>query len=96
MAFLGDLGRFFNIETSEAAQIGTAFATGGIGSGLAATGRAVLSPIPQGGSSPSDVSAPPAGVDSPATLSQVSQTSALDQTFRIPPAGQGFGMNQAF
>ena len=96
MAFLGDLGRFFNVSTPEAAQIGAAFATGGIGSGLAATGRAVLSPIPEGESRPADVSAPPAGVDSPATLSQVSQTSAMDQTFRIPPAGQGFGTNQAF
>lgn len=34
-----------------------------------------------------DVSAPPAGVDAPATVAPVSQTSQL----RIPPAAQGFG-----
>jgi predicted MFS family arabinose efflux permease len=28
MAFLGDIGKFFNISTPEAAQIGSAFATG--------------------------------------------------------------------
>ena len=97
MAFLGDLGKFFNIETREAAEIGTAFATGGIGAGLGATLDAVVTPIPQGETRPADVSAPPAGVDSPATLAPVSQTAQTGTTFRIPPAGQGFGMpRQAF
>jgi len=96
MAFFGDLGRFFNVSSSEAAQIGASFATGGIGSGIGATIRAVSTPIPEGESRPSDVSAPPAGVDSPQTLAPVSQTGMNGMTLRIPPAGQGFGMNQAF
>ena len=94
MAFLGDLGKFFNISTPEAAEIGTAFATGGLGPGLATTLGAVVSPIPQGESRPADVTAPVAGVDSPQSLSQVSQTSQTSDTFRIPPSGQGFGMPQ--
>ena len=77
MAFFGDLGKFFRISTPEAAQIGTAFATGGIGSGLAATVRAVATPIEDSASRPADVSGPPAGVDSAATLSNISQTSMV-------------------
>ena len=97
MAFFGDLGRFFNISTPEAAQIGTAFATGGIGSGIGATVRAVASPIPEGETRPADVSGPPAGVDSPATLSRISQTGQL---MTPAPSGRaegfrgGFGMPQ--
>ena len=94
MAFLGDLGKFFNISTPEAAQIGTSFATGGLGAGLATTLGAVVSPIPEGETRPADVSAPPAGVDSRQTISPVSQTSQTSDTFRIPPSGQGFGMPQ--
>ena len=94
MAFLGDLGKFFNIETREAAEIGTAFATGGLGAGLATTLQSVVTPIPQGETRPADVSAPPAGVDSPATVAPVSQTAQTGSTLRIPPARQGFGMPQ--
>jgi len=96
MAFFGDLGRFFNIETSEAAVIGSQLATGNIGGAIASGVKAVATPIPSGGSQQADVSAPPAGVDSPATLSAISQTSGTDGTFRIPSSAQGFGMNQAF
>jgi len=94
MAFFGDLGRFFNIETSEAARIGAQLAVGDIGGAAISGVKAVATPIPDGGSRPVDVSAPPAGVDSTATLSRVSQTSGIDSTFRIPPSGQGFGMPQ--
>ncbi len=94
MAFLGDLGRFFNIETREAAEIGTAFATGGLGAGLGATIGSVITPIPSGENRPADVSAPPAGVDSPQTVAPVSQTAQTTNTIRIPPAAQGFGMPQ--
>lgn len=94
MAFFGDLGKIFNIETSEAANIGAAFATGGLGSGLATTLRSVVTPIPQGENRPADVSAPPAGVDSPQTVAPISQTAQTDNTFRIPPSAQGFGMPQ--
>ena len=100
MAFFGDLGRFFNIESSEAAQIGASLATGNVGTAIAQGVRAVATPIPEGESRPSDVSGPPAGVDSPATLARISQTGQL-----MPPAPSGtaegfrggFGMpNQAF
>ena len=96
MAFFGDLGRFFNIETSEAAQIGAQLAVGNVGGAVASGVRAVATPIPEGESRPSDVSAPPAGVDSIQTLAPVSQTGVNGMPLRIPPAGQGFGMNQAF
>ena len=94
MAFFGDLGKFFNIETREAANIGTAFATGGPIAGLGETFRSVITPIPEGETRPADVSAPPAGVDSPQTVAPVSQTAQTNNAFRIPPAGQGFGMPQ--
>ena len=96
MAFFGDLGRFFNIETTEAAQIGAQLAMGNIGGATAAGIKAVATPIPEGESRPSDVSGPPAGIDSPQTIAPISQTGMNGMTLRIPPAGQGFGMNQAF
>lgn len=94
MAFFGDLGKFFNISTPEAAQIGASFATGGFGAGIGSAVRAVATPIPEGETRPADVSAPPAGVDSPQTVAPVSQTAQAGTTFRIPPSGQGFGMPQ--
>ena len=100
MAPFGGIGKFFGIDRGEAARIGAAFATQGIGAGI---GTAISSigdgpkflGMPQPSVGPPntqvvDVSAPPAGVDSPATLSRVSQTS------QIPPSAQGFGANQAF
>jgi len=97
MAFLGDLGKFFNVSTPEAAQIGAQFASGNIGGAIASGVRAIATPIPEGESRPADVSAPPAGVDSPATVAPISQTGMNGTTLRIPPAAQGFGMqNQAF
>ena len=97
MAFLGDIGKFFNISTPEAAQIGSAFATGGITSGIGSAIRAISTRIPEGESRPADVSAPPAGIDSPASVAPVSQTGMANNTLRIPPAAQGFGMaNEAF
>jgi hypothetical protein len=97
MAFFGDLGKFFNISTPEAAQIGASFATGGISSGIGSAIRAISTPIPEGESRPSDVSAPPAGIDSPLSVAPISQTRMNSSSFRIPPAAQGYGMqNQAF
>jgi len=100
MAFFGDLGRFFNIETSEAAQIGAQLASGNF-TGAALSGvKAVATPIPEGESRPSDVSGPPAGVDSPATLSRLSQTSMLGGPTGDGPGllggGSGMRQNQAF
>jgi hypothetical protein len=94
MAFFGDLGKFFNVTTPEIADIATSFITGGVGGGIASGLRAVSTPIPDGESRPADVSAPPAGVDSPQTVAPISQTAQTSDTFRIPPAGQGFGMPQ--
>jgi len=45
MAFLGDLGKIFNIETREAANIATAYGTGGLGAALGAGLQAVVTPI---------------------------------------------------
>lgn len=47
MAFLGDLGKIFNIETREAANIATAYGTGGLGAALGATLQSVVTPIPK-------------------------------------------------
>lgn len=47
MAFLGDLGKIFNIETKEAANIATAYATGGLSGALGAGLQAVVTPIPK-------------------------------------------------
>jgi len=94
MAFFGDLGKFFNVTTPEAAQIGAQFAQGNISGALASGIRAVATPIPEGESRPADVSAPPAGVDSPQTIAPISQTGMNGMQMRIPPSGQGFGMPQ--
>ena len=97
MAFFGDLGKFFNITTPEAANIASAFATGNIAGGIGSAIKAVATPIPEGETRPSDVSAPPAGIDSPLSVAPISQTGMNNTTLRIPPAAQGFGMqNQAF
>jgi len=90
MAFFGDLGRFFNIETSEAAQIGAALASGNLGGAIGTGIRAIATPIPDGGTTTGgravDVSAPPAAIDSPATTLPVSQTGMI-----MPTTAQGFG-----
>ena len=90
MPFLGDLGRFFNIETKEAARIGTALASGNIGAAIGAGIQAVATPIPEGESRPADVSAPPAGVDSPQTVQPVSRTGQLrpGMDITVPTARQ--------
>jgi hypothetical protein len=75
MAFLGDVGKFFGISTPEAAQIATSYATGGLGSAALATLGALGGERRLPSTVPVDVSGPPAGVDSPATLTRVSQTS---------------------
>ena len=91
MAFFGDLGRFFNIETSEAARIGAQLAVGDIGGAALSGVKAVATPIPDGSAQRADVSAPPAGVDSPATLSRLSQTSSLGGSTGDGPGVLGMG-----
>jgi hypothetical protein len=97
--FLTRIGRSLGISNQEGAQIGVQLATGNYGQAALTTLQSL------GGEGrfedqAMDVSAPPAGVDSPATLTQTSQTS---QTMRGPTFGTagGFGMpqsplNQAF
>ena len=89
MAFLGGIGKALGITTQEAAGIGSAFASGGLFSGIAA-GVGALGDGPRIPSTvPVDVTARPSGVDSPATVSQVSQTSQL-------PIPMGFDSREQF
>jgi len=102
MAFLGSLGKAFGISTPEAANIATSFATGGLGAAIGTTigslgtgsdvrprttfeqGRDFLVDGAPMETSPNR----PAGVDSPATVSRVSQTSMAPQQAFIG----GFGV----
>ena len=100
MAFLGSVGKLFGISTPEAANIAASFATGGIGQAALTTLGALGDQPAARAAQPVDVSAPPAGVDSPATLTQVSQTS---QTMGQSPFAMSGGRimaqqapNQAF
>jgi len=94
MAFFGDLGKIFNVTTPEVVRTASSFFTGGPSAAIASGIQAVATPIPEGESRPADVSAPPAAIDSPQSVAPISQTSMNGGTFRIPPAGQGFGMPQ--
>ena len=101
MAFGGSFGKLFGISTGEAANIGASFATGGLGAGIATTiGSLGTGSDVRGGGfldesgaqsrrAPMETSPErPAGVDSPATVSQVSQTSMVPQQAFIG----GFGL----
>jgi len=100
MAFLGSLGKVFGISTPEAAQIASSFAAGGLGQAALTTLGALGEDAPVARSPRADVSAPPAGVDSPATVAAVSQTGQIMPprlTGRAEGFSGGFGMpNQAF
>ena len=75
MAFLGSLGKVFGISTPEAANIAASYATGGLSQAALTTLGSLGEDRAPASSQRSDVSAPPAGVDSPASVSPVSQTS---------------------
>lgn len=84
--FLTRAGRFLGISNVEGAQIGAALATGGLGQAALTTLQSI------GGEGrfadrASDVSAPPAGVDSPATLTDVSRTGQVMTTIPMGPGG---------
>jgi|TARA_B100001559_G_scaffold181913_1_gene152181 hypothetical protein len=87
--FLTQIGRKLGIDNDEGAAIATQLATGNYGQ-AALTTLTSLGGGEDRSRNPVDVSAPPAGVDSPATLSTLSQTS---QTLggRITSSSQGFG-----
>ena len=91
MAFLGSLGKAFGISTPEAAQIGASFATGGILSGIGTTLSSLGTPRVMTQQPNVDVSPRPAGVDSPATVAPVSQTSFGDLIQRQQDAGLVLG-----
>ena len=94
---LSKIGSALGISNTEGLAIGSQLATGNfLQAGLttlASLGGEAGTPQ----STPVDVTAPPAGVDSPATLSPVSQTSSISFPPTIPTTAQGLGMpNQAF
>lgn len=87
MAFLGSLGKAFGISTPEAAQIGASFARGGITAGIGSFIGSLGGSDAVQSRGTVDVSARPAGVDSPATVSPVSQTSFTDFSSRMQDQG---------
>ena len=100
MAFLGDFGKTFlggassrQVGGSVGAAVGSLFGPAGEAAGRS-LGMDLGKDIGEIGANKVDVSAPPAGIDSPATTLPVSQTGM------ISPSAQGFGsprgMNQAF
>ena len=96
--FLTRIGRSLGISNREGAQIGLNLAEGEYGQAFLTTLQS-LGDDPEPRRTRADVSGPPAAVDSPATLTQTSQTS---QTIMPPTFGSagGFGpspsyMNQA-
>jgi len=101
MAFLGDLGKIFNIETREAAKIGTAFATGGLGSAIVEGIGAVATPIrrPNGTQQGQSVAVSQATQTAPQETQQSGTTAgAVGGSFfpRVPlqqaPMQAGFGL----
>ena len=90
MAFLGSFGKLFGISTPEAANIAASFAQGGLPQAALTTLGSLGEDRAPASSQRSDVSAPPAGVDSPASVSQVSQTSRVPQRFADAAVGGGF------
>tara|TARA_R100001086_G_C11836141_1_gene257877 strand:+ start:744 stop:1502 length:759 start_codon:yes stop_codon:yes gene_type:complete len=96
---LTKVGRVFGISNAEGAAIATQLATGNYGQAALTTLQSL------GGEQPRtpnvvDTSAPPAGVDSPATLSPASQTSQFGIKGIVPRSEMGRGPapmgNQAF
>jgi hypothetical protein len=97
--FLTRAGRFLGISNREGAQIGAELAMGNYGQAFL-TGLQSLGDDPEPRRTRADVSGPPAAVDSPATLTQTSQTS---RTFGMPSefdgrilGGPGTGQQSAF
>jgi len=87
------LGRSLGISNAEGARIGAQIATGNYGQAALTTlqslgGEGRFTP------EPSDVSGPPAGVDSPATLSRTSQTSTFMSDMGIHGFGDGMMQDQ--
>ena len=93
MAFLGDFGNFFlggrttrDVGGAIGETVGSIFGPGGAVVG-GSIGRDIGKDIGEIGSDNVDVSAPPAGIDSPASTTRVSQTGQLQ------PSGSRFATN---
>lgn len=96
MAFLGDFGKVFlggastrDVGGDVGQVVGSIFGPTGAAIGRS-VGMDIGKDIGEIGSRTTDVSAPPAGVDSPATTLPVSRTGMIN------PSAQGFGTQQAF
>jgi hypothetical protein len=96
MAFLGDFGKIFlggkttrDVGGDVGQAVGSIFGPEGAVIGRS-VGLDIGKDIGEIGDRKVDVSAPPAGIDSPASALPVSQTGM------ISPASQGFGRQQAF
>ena len=96
MAFLGSVGKLFGISTPEAANIASSFATGGLSQAALTTLQSLGDQPATRTALPVDVSAPPAGVDSPATLAPVSQTAMIQRQSPGAMGGVIEGPNTAF
>jgi hypothetical protein len=101
MAFLGDLGKIFNIETREAANIATAYATGGLGAALGTGLTAVATPIPKpnGTQQGQSVAVSQATQTAPQETQQSGTTAGVprgtffpSQQMRQAPMQAGFGL----
>lgn len=93
MAFLGDFGKIF-LGGSTTADVGSA--VGGF-LGAPSIGRSIGQSLSGGVSrigEALDFNSPTSGVDSPATVAPVSQTSQVQRP-TIAPSAQGFGMQPA-
>ena len=94
------VGRVFGISNAEGARIGSQLAQGNLTQAALTTLQSLGGEQRLPSTVPVDVSAPPAGVDSPATLAPVSQTAMIQQQSpgamggRIPMSNQA--LNQAF
>lgn len=85
MAFLGSFGKALGISTPEAVNVATSFFQGGPTQAVMTALGSLGTPQQATAQQPVDVSAPPAGVDSPATLTPLSQTSGFPQHGFMPP-----------
>mgnify|MGYP001387213559 CR=1 FL=1 len=97
MAFLGSLGKIFNIETSEAAQIAAAYGTGGLGAAIGTGLKAVSTPIakPNGTQQGQSVAISQATQTAPQETQQSGTTAGVPGGIlptRQAPMQAGFGL----
>jgi len=97
MDFLTKVGKVLGISNTEGAMIGAQLAQGNFGGAIGTTLTSLGGEAGTPASTPSDVSGPPAGVDSPATVSNVSQTGQFQSGFgNFDPGIMSPMVNQGF